>query len=204
MFSFIIDNNFDLKVIISHNVFIVLSILLILLVVYKLFSYISRKSFEFNEAEFGIGNQKIKFKANHQDLQIAYQIWIELSTRKIGLPIDLNNDVIIEIYDSWYSFFNITRELLKDIPISKFKNRNTEKLINLSIDLLNNGLRPHLTKWQARYRKWYEFELSKNKTYISPQEIQKKYAHYKELSKDILVINNNLMNYRNRMKEIIS
>lgn len=70
---------------------------------------------------------KVKIAPNYQDMQIAYKLWIELSTRKIGLKIDLNNDVIIEIYNSWFEFFKITRELIKEIPISKIQNNDNTK-----------------------------------------------------------------------------
>ena len=72
--------------------------------------------FEIDTAEMGIGSHKISFRPNLKDQEIAYKIWVELSTRKIGLPIDLNEDVISEVYDSWHNFFSITRELIKDIP----------------------------------------------------------------------------------------
>jgi hypothetical protein len=49
-------------------------------------------NFEINEAELGIGNQKLKIKPSYDDIQIAYKLWVELSTRKIGLPIDLEHD----------------------------------------------------------------------------------------------------------------
>jgi hypothetical protein len=108
---------------------------------------------EINEASLGIGSNKITIKPNQEDMQIAYKLWVEVSTRKIGLEIDLEHDVIKEIYDSWHEFFNITRELTKSIPISKIrKNVSTRQLVYVSIDLLNNGIRPHLTKWQARFR----------------------------------------------------
>ena len=70
------------------------------------------KSYEINEADIGIGNSKITIVRNCGDMQIAYKLWVELSTRKIGLSIDLDNDVIAEVYDSWYEFFKMTRELV--------------------------------------------------------------------------------------------
>lgn len=165
----------------------------------------SFRSFEIDEAEFGIGNQKIKLKPNVTDKQIAYQIWVELSTRKIGIPIDLEDDVIYEVYNSWYSFFSVTRDLIKDVPVSRFQRKDTEKIIRISIDVLNIGLRPHLTKWQARYRRWYERQLEKeDNSDLSPQDIQKEYPHLDELGKDMLEVNNRLIGYREKMYQLIS
>ena len=69
-----------------------------------------------------------------KDQEIAYKIWVELSTRKIGIPFEKEYDIIIEIYDSWYEFFKITRDLLKEIPVNKISHSNelillTEKCI---------------------------------------------------------------------------
>lgn len=69
-------------------------------VVARVINIFNLKNFEIDEAEFGLGNQKIKLKPNSTDMQIAYKIWVELSTRKIGLPVDFKNDVVTEVYDS--------------------------------------------------------------------------------------------------------
>ncbi len=139
-----------------------------------------------------------------KDLQIAYQLWVELNTRKIGLPIDLENDVIVELYNSWYEFFRITRELIKDIPASKIKkDTSTIKLVNIAMDVLNFALRPHLTQWQARFRKWYSIEAEKSENNnISPQDLQKKFPNYSMLISDIQAVNAKLIKYRDVLKKI--
>ena len=50
----------------------------------------------------------------------------------------------------------------------------------------NEELREHLTKWQARFRKWYK--ENKNES-GDPQEIQKKYPQYEELISDLKKVN---------------
>ena len=172
----------------------------------KLFKSFWRKvkAYEIDEAVIGIGDQKVKIKPNYQDMQIAYNLWVELSTRKIGLEIDLDNDVIKEIYDSWYEFFKLTRELIKDIPVSKIrKDESTKELVRIAIEVLNEGLRPHLTKWQARFRRWYntEIEREENKN-LSPQEIQKKYPEYENLTKEMIEVNHQLIEYRKILRQL--
>jgi len=162
-----------------------------------------RSNFEIDTAEMGIGSHKISFKPNLRDQEIAYKIWVELSTRKIGLPIDLEHDVISEIYDSWHNFFSITRELIKDIPVNKVKNKSTRQIITLSITLLNKGLRPHLTTWQARFRRWYDHQLADAKDDVDPQSIQAKYPKFKELKEDMETVNKRLIMYREKMRELV-
>jgi len=162
------------------------------------------RTFEINEAEFGLGDQKIKLSPNVTDQQIAYKIWVELSTRKIGIPIDTHNDVISEIYDSWFNFFSVTRELIKDVPVQKFRRKDTEQIVRLSIEVLNHGIRPHLTQWQARFRRWYENQLKQDcNADASPQDIQRKFPQFPDLERDLLKVNQRLINYRKKMYEII-
>ena len=160
---------------------------------------------EIDEAEIGIGDQKIRLKPNEVDRQIAYQVWVELSTRKIGLEIDPDHDVISEIYDSWYSFFSVTRELIKDVPATKISRKDTEQIIRLSIEVLNNGIRPHLTQWQARFRRWYEKQLTLGENAAThPQDIQKNFPGYPELIEDMLLVNQSLIHYRNHMYRLVT
>jgi hypothetical protein len=167
----------------------------------------SFKNFEIDQAEIGVGQQKFKFKPNITDKQVAYAIWVELSTRKIGLPIDLDDDVISEIYDSWYAFFAVTRELIKDIPVQRVKKDSTQAIIRLSIEVLNEGLRPHLTKWQARFRQWYNLEVERYgkdfaATVLEPQMIQANFPKFAELRDDMQRVNTALIRYRNKMQEL--
>ncbi len=162
------------------------------------------QDFELDEAEFGLGEHKFKLKINDDDRQIAYKIWVELSTRKIGLPIDLEHDVITEVYDSWHTFFSVTRELIKDVPVRKYRRDSTEKIVRLSIEVLNEGLRPHLTRWQARFRRWYEQASGETDfVKISPQEIQQQFTHFQELADDMKIVNDRLIAYRKRMHQLI-
>jgi len=172
----------------------------------KLFKSLLRKTkvYEIDEATIGIGTQKVKIKPNYEDMQIAYKLWVELSTRKIGLEVDLDHDVINEIYDSWYEFFKLTRDLIKEIPVFKIrKDESTKELVRIAIEVLNEGLRPHLTKWQAKFRKWYDSEIQKDENKnLSPQDIQKKYPEYEDLTKEMIGVNRKLIEYRKILRQL--
>lgn len=159
--------------------------------------------FDFDESVFGVGSASFKFKPNVVDRQIAYQIWVELSTRKIGLDIDLKNDVVVELYDSWYAFFGVVRELIKAIPIGKAQSESTQRITDLSINVLNMGLRPHLTEWQARFRVWYDHELadSSNRK-LDPQTLQRKFPEFGKLEESLIEVNKRLIAYRSAMKRL--
>lgn len=182
---------------------IVVVIMLILLwgivfLIKKCMKYTNKKSIMVDEVNLGIGSSSVKLSYSKKDQEIAYKIWVELSTRKIGLYFDKENDVIKEVYDSWYEFFGIARELLKDIPPNQIA--YSMELIELTEMVLNVGLRPHLTKWQAKYRKWYDEQLENN--IETPQEIQKKYSEYAALVADMLEVNKRMIEYKKLMKRI--
>lgn len=166
------------------------------------------RAFEIDQAEIGVGNSKFRFRPNNADRQIAYALWVELSTRKLGLDIDFERDVIAEIYDSWYNFFSVTRDLVKTIPVTQVKRESTQAIIKLSIEVLNEGLRPHLTQWQARFRWWYERELKKydearDGDTLDPQQIQRNFPQYEALKNDMERVNKTLERYRAKMGELV-
>lgn len=182
------------------NLWFLLAVLTLAVVVSFTFPRIAgifKQEFDINEIELGIGAGRIKISPNHEDLQIAYRLWVELKTRKLGLAFDEQHDVIIEVYNSWHEFFKITRELIKTVPVAKIRGqKSTQVLVGISIDVLNKAVRPHLTKWQARFRHWYEIELSKSaNTDVPPQELQKRYPEYLALVSELKTTNARLVTY---------
>lgn len=190
------------------NLWLVLAIILICWASTRAWSWIRghfEAEFDIDEVEIGIGVGKVKLSPSHEDLQMAYRLWVELKTRKLGLPFEEKHDVIVEIYNSWHEFFRITRELIKAIPVSKVRSqKSTRALIGVSIDVLNVAIRPHLTKWQARFRHWYELEVSKPANLdIPPQELQRRYPEYKELVTELRATNAHLVTYASTLSRIL-
>lgn len=144
---------------------------------------------------------------SEENIQIAHRILIELVTRKAALHIDPERDVIKEIYDSWYALFGTIRNELKSIP-GRYLRRSdgtTYRLVELTLAILNEALRPHLTEFQADFRHWYEHAIrAENATGKSPQELQKEYPRYRELIDDMLRVNRVLINYADQLRKLIS
>lgn len=157
--------------------------------------------------KYSIGTAEIEYQIvrNYENVEIAHRIYVELITRKAALPIDEEQDVIVEVYNSWYKLFQLTRDEMKKLSGKLLlKNRTSEQLEVLLTDILNKGLRPHLTSYQAKFRKWYSEELEDgNSKGLSPQDIQKKYPEYRELIKSISNVNNVLMEYSKQLLHII-
>jgi hypothetical protein len=149
----------------------------------------------------GIGCMKIC--PTWEDIQIAHQIWTELVTRKAAIPFDPEDDLIVEIYDSWYALFQRTRQLIGDIPGKCIRrDKSTQQIVKIATESLNLGLRPHLTKWQARYRNWWRNSEDALKT-VTPQEHQKTFPRYAELIEEMLGVNKEMIEYAAQLQKIV-
>lgn len=156
------------------------------------------------ELEIALGGVgKVQLRPVIEDIQIAHRIWTELITRKAALPIDPEHDVIVEIYTSWYSLFGKVRDLIAGIPAHIVRQEpSTQELIRIATATLNQGLRPHLTRWQARFRNWYanQSEALKSK---APQEIQKEFPEYSTLIGDMQKVNGQMIQYAEQLQKLI-
>ncbi len=173
-----------------------------------LYCFFSRKKYRIVNMGFEVsGSPKFTFNVerNTQNLYIANRIYMELITRKAALEFEEDKDVIIEVYNSWYKLFNIIREEIKNVPGDYLINHDSSKaLIGLTEKILNLGLRPHLTAYQVKFRKWYTSETKKlTNMNLTPQEIQKTYPYYADLVVDLKKVNKVLIDYSKDLLTLI-
>jgi hypothetical protein len=164
-----------------------------------------RRQWEFVEAELTIANLgKVKVRPDHENVRIAYHAWVELTTRKAALPFDEEHDVIGEVYASWYKLFGTIRELIKSVPAHRLRDcENTQRLVDTLSKVLNDGLRPHLTRWRSHFNRWYE-QTCKNDACVDkrPQDIERGFPQYKELVTDLKKVNEGLREYAAFLKRV--
>jgi len=150
-----------------------------------------------NEKNVSLENVKnLEVNRSSEIKMFAKRIYIELITRKVAIPIDEDSDVVEEIYNSWYRLFCIIRDELKTLPVDYLNDiENPESVVGLTMKILNEALRPHLTEYQAKYRDWLDTAKRnpKNKD-ITPQELQKKYPNYEALMESMKQVNKSLIN----------
>lgn len=198
--------NTDYSVGLEVHSLVVISLAIIAAIV--IFYVIYQKRFSVDSIDLNFDAKLLKcsyhLERNYQNLEIAHRIYTELITRKAAIPIEPDNDVIKEIYDSWYALFKSTREEIKKLSGKSLRSEHCGNLVSMSVDILNKGLRPHLTTHQAKFRKWYSEELDKaeNKG-KSPQEIQKKYPEYDELIESMKKVNELLIEYAENLKTFL-
>ncbi len=207
----IISMTFDYKkpgFTVESDWFFLAFLCLLFIIGYVIAKLIKRNNFPLVDLEIEIsGSPKAVFKAKRDDsnIYIANRIYIELITRKAAILIDEQTDVISEVYSSWYKLFGIIRDEVKNVPGHYLRSHDsTNALIGLSTKILNDGLRPHLTKYHAVYEKWYIMELAKaSSTGLSPQEVQRKFDKYDELIVDMKKVNQILIDYSKELKKLI-
>ena len=195
-------------ILIELNWWVLCPIIIISVIGYLIWFYKIKQKFSVHELSVDISakpKMTFKVKRNTENLFIANRIYLELVTRKAALPFDEDDDVIVEVYDSWYTLFSTIREEIKNVPGEYLKSHNpTEELIGLTVNILNDGLRDHLTKYQARFRKWYKIESKKTKNQtLSPQDLQKQYTDYSNMITDLKAVNTILLNYSDELKKLI-
>lgn len=122
---------------------------------------------------------------NDETAQVAHQAYVELVTRKAALPFDEQHDAVSEVYDSWYALFGELRKLARTISAREVRDEAALcSLLDLLTDVLNKGLRPHLTRWQGPYRSWLKHERTDDPR--SPESaLQRKFPEYEELVADL-------------------
>ncbi|ABC76782.1 hypothetical protein [Syntrophus aciditrophicus] len=155
---------------------------------------------------------KLTFKGVEWDIcldtetrRVAHQAWVEIKSRKVGLPFEEGLDVIVEVYNSWYQLFGVLRDLAKSIPADRLQDcEDTRNLVALLMRALNEGLRPHLTKWQAKFRRWYDSAVASDDNKAkSPQEIQQLYPLYNELVADLRKVSDEFVRFADSLEKIV-
>ena len=174
----------------SLNCLVVLPVLLGLvgILVLILFRRFQIKSASLN-VPFKLGS--VTFETTPTDRIIAWQAYVQLVTRKAALPFDDKHDVIEDVYASMYSLFDTSRDLLSNLPPRSFENPDGISAILLRV--INDGLRPHLTRWQSDFRSWIEIAREKDEFQgMSPVALQKMYPEYQTLVEDLRFTNTEL------------
>lgn len=181
------------------NILIIIFILIILIFIIIKLSQLVIKIIKgkIRVKQITVNGISFEIECNNDVKKLAEEVWVELATRKIALPFDEENDVIEEVYNSWYTIFEKFREILKRIPLSK--SPSVERLTQVILITLNDKLRAHLTKWQARFRKWYEEHKTDEG---EPQDVQKQYPKYKELVSDLKMVNNEMIELIKELNKI--
>lgn len=148
---------------------------------------------------FGLGSWS--YDTTPAERIVAWKMHVQLVTRKAALPFDPEHDLIWDVYDSLFTLFAETRALLLDLPPREFE--QASGVATLILKVQNDGVRPHLTAWQADFRRWWlRTECLEGNKDRAPQEIQRDYPRYSELVADLQKTNIELRKYADELLRI--
>ncbi len=94
----------------------------------------------------------MSWKVDTTQKKAAWSLYVELVTRIAVQPLEVDQGLVREAMNSLYSLFSTTREVLKvagpDVGASR------DSVGGIAIAVLNNGLRPFLSKWHPLLQAW--------------------------------------------------
>lgn len=99
---------------------------------------------------FGIGSAK--WQADATERNAAWALYVELVTRIAIQSLDSDQGLLREALNSLYVLFGTTREVLKSSGPQVGASRHS--VGGIAIAVLNNGLRPFMTRWHLALEDW--------------------------------------------------
>ncbi len=142
-----------------------------------------------NLPQFG----EMKFAINLEYRRVAWRLFVETLTRVSTQPLGIEDGSLREALTSLYSLFSATRELLKNMPPSKPASKVTVEM--LAVKMLNQEIRPFLSTWHVRLKK---FEATR------PGVEESEWSQNEECRKELEALRSRLMNYTKAFGELAS
>lgn len=96
---------------------------------------------------------ELHFAVTRDSQQAAWKLFVESVTRISTQPLTENSGLLREALTSLYGLFAVTRELLLQTQPSTRAGRDPT-VEHLAIAMLNNELRPFLSRWHPALREW--------------------------------------------------
>ncbi|MCL2924376.1 MAG: hypothetical protein MGF17_07055 [Trichodesmium sp. MAG_R04] len=136
---------------------------------------------------FGLGCAE--WEADQTERYAAWSLYVELVTRISVQPLGQEEGILREALDSLYRLFDTTREILKEAGPGVGASQNS--VGGIAITVLNQGLRPFLTKWHSSLEVW-ETQRSNG---VSPKEHEKEWSEESKMRGELEYLRQELNKY---------
>ncbi|MBD2449076.1 hypothetical protein H6G76_18330 [Nostoc sp. FACHB-152] len=143
---------------------------------------------------FGIGS--MSWKVNTTEKKAAWSLYVELVTRIAVQPLALNQGLVREAMNSLYSLFGTTREILKAAGPEVGASRDS--VGGIAIAVLNNGLRPFLSKWHPLLQAWE----ARRPVGVSPKEHEQSWSEEATARRELEALRVGLEEYAHALATI--
>jgi hypothetical protein len=134
---------------------------------------------------------EMKFAVNSEYRRVAWKLFIETLTRVATQPLSTDHGSLREAIDSLHRLFTDTRELLKTMHPSKPIGGITVEVC--AVKMLNQEMRPFLSKWHVRLR---EFESRQ------PSTSESEWSENATCRKELEALRNRLISYTKAFGEL--
>lgn len=136
------------------------------------------------------------------DRLTAWKIFSQLKTRVAAVDFNENYDSALLVHQSLYKLFDLVRDEVSNIPVERVQRDKSDQTVQFYLSILNDGLRPHLSKWHVPLAKFVENE---QKTHPSQSilEIEKRFPERAELISSLKDMNTRMQGYSNQLLEIV-
>jgi len=143
---------------------------------------------------FGIGG--IEMEPDPTERNAAWELYVELVTRVAVQSLHPQEGLVREAMNSLYSLFGSTREILRKAGPSV--GASHDSVGGIAIAVLNNGLRPFLSKWHPLLQEWEE----KKPNGTSPQVHEKVWDKEMTVRGELDSLRGDLEQYANALAAI--
>ncbi len=143
---------------------------------------------------FGIGS--MTWNTDPTERKAAWSLYVELVTRIAVQPLEVDQGLVREALNSLYSLFGTTREVLKaagpDVGASR------DSVGGIAIAVLNNGLRPFLSKWHPLLQAWE----ARRDVGVSPKEHEQSWSEEASVRRELEALRGDLEQYAKALATI--
>jgi hypothetical protein len=143
---------------------------------------------------FGIGSAK--WQTDPTERNAAWSLYVELVTRIAVQSLSTEQGFIREALNSLYTLFGTTREILKAAGPSVGASRRS--VGGIAIAVLNNGLRPFLSKWHPALEEWE----AKRPLEVSKKEHEQNWSDAPRLRQELESLRSDLEEYAKALAKI--
>lgn len=136
---------------------------------------------------FGIGSAK--WEADPTEQNAAWSLYVELVTRIAVQSLGTEEGLLREALNSLYTLFGTTREVLKSAGPKVGASQHS--VGGIAIAVLNNGLRPFMTRWHPALEEW-EVQRSDK---VSKKVHEQKWSEASRMRQELTGLRNDLEQY---------
>lgn len=143
---------------------------------------------------FGIGSAS--WEADPTERNAAWELYVELVTRVAVQSLAPQEGLVREAMNSLYSLFGSTREILR--KAGPKVGASHDSVGGIAIAVLNNGLRPFLSKWHPLLLEWEE----RKEDGVSPQVHEKAWGQETLVRSELNSLRQDLERYADALAKI--